>query len=226
MGFPPHRSCCLARVDFSERYSGRPLWQNTGRRRLRDEALAELQIGRLPVEEIHTRHPEARCHAAGGIQFLRQSQSLRRGADPFGKLAAALSIGLGEDHAEFLSAIAAHHISGEAGGFPKDGGDPAQAFVAGQMPLAVIVALEEVDIRRDHGDLSLSVPSAPNLGREQFVEVAAIEKPGQVILASVAFEPLIGVADFPVFPRDLLKRTHRHGQGDCQKQAKHERNRR
>ena len=77
---------------------------------------------------------------------MRQRQRLHLPAQAFGQRQCAGGIGLGQDRGELLAAVARQQIGRPQQALPQCLGHAAQAVVAGRVAVAVVVALEAVQV--------------------------------------------------------------------------------
>ena len=123
-------------------------------------------------------------HAARG---MGQGQRLDRGPQPLGGERGGLDRLLGQQHQEFLAAVAVEGVAG-ADLLIERAGDRAQDVVTGQMAGRVVVGLEEVDVeQRDRVDVAVAIdPAAQDI--EVLGEPVAVAEAGQRVVPGVVVQ--------------------------------------
>src|SRR3954469_1848019 len=146
----------------------------------------ERLVGRGQELLRRGRRRQARDAEAGGDPQLGpvvedDGRRLDRLPDALGELRAAGEVGAGEDERELLPAPASRGVD-LADGRVEDPSHRAQHDVAGRVPVAVVHALEAVDVEEDERHLAaLRTCDARDLDRERLLGMAAVREPGETV---------------------------------------------
>ena len=112
---------------------------------------------------------------------------LQAPADPFGELRRAVEVGSGQQEHELLPAPAADGVD-VAASFLERPGELAENDVAGRMAVAVVDALEVVEIGQDDRKRPAETLDARELGCELVLELAAVGEAGEPVDPSLALD--------------------------------------
>jgi len=106
-----------------------------------------------------------------------------------------LARNLGEYEQELLTAIAAGMVV-SADGRADCGGEAAQRLIAGQMAVAVIDALEMIQIKHRDGDGQIFAPGALHLLHQGLQNGGAVEQSGEPVVSGLDVQPLAARLQF------------------------------
>ena len=123
----------------------------------------------------------------GGVGLVGEAAVFYGAANLLGDGVGAEAVGVGEDDDELFSAVACE----EVGGALDDGvgglGDDAEALVALEVSVEIVVAFEEVHVEDEERDGGVIAHGSAPLLIEDFVEAAAVGDAGETVEGGEAF---------------------------------------
>ena len=127
-------------------------------------------------------------HRLRAAELERELGDLR--ADPLGDLLGRRLADVEQDDGELLAAVAGDDVVG-APPVLQDLGDAAQGVVAGQVAVAVVVALEVIDVDHQDRQRQPGPVAALHLQRQPLAEVAVVVEAGQPVGDGQLGEPRV-----------------------------------
>ncbi|MNR23371.1 hypothetical protein D3C85_1403880 [compost metagenome] len=105
-------------------------------------------------------------------------------------------VGARQHHRELFAAITGRKVTGALDVALDDCADPAQTLIAGYMTIAIIEALEVIDIDHQHGEVGLRAPCAAHFSEDKHIELTPVRQTGQGVLKGQQFQAAIDLNEF------------------------------
>ena len=125
---------------------------------------------------------------------MRQAQLFDAGAHAFREHQGVLEAGIHQHHHELLAAVTGHEILTVLGHGAGNRGHGFQAVVAGQVPVGVVVLLEEIDIEQHQGDAFGHAAPAETVQHlvEAVFHAAAVQAAGETVHGGLVLKDAVG----------------------------------
>ena len=112
-----------------------------------------------------------------------------------------------QDEHELLSPVTRGQVAGAVGGSAHRAPDLGEAGVSGQVAVAVVEILEEVDVDEDERERGRVAGRTPPFVAQHLVEAAAVGEAGQGVEGGEALELGVRLRELPLHLRQLLVRA-------------------
>src|SRR5450631_3766642 len=169
----------------------------------------QRRLGAVVGERGDAQRDRQLAHRLGAAELERELGDLR--ANPLRDLLGRRLADIEQDDGELLAAVAGDQIVG-APAVLQDLGDPAQRIVARHVTVAVVVALEVIDVDHQDRQRQPSPVAALHLQRQPLAKVAVVVEAGETVGDRQLGEPrvqileLLGALDDLLFQRGVQRR--------------------
>lgn len=109
----------------------------------------------------------------------------------FRHLGRSVRAGAGEDDHEFVAAITSDQVSRSVDGSRDRSSHLPEAFVAGRMPMGIVIRFEAIDVEHDQGERRRFANRSTPFLVQKVVELSAIGNAGEAVEAGEAQEHLV-----------------------------------